>query len=68
MYKVGMVIPLTDQTEPDNTHESHNSQDRKTNPQSRRDIQAQPEEPLVGSCHSTDTWVGGLKDPLRVAR
>jgi hypothetical protein len=58
---------LTNQTQPDHANQSHDSQNRKTNPQGWCHVQAQPEESLIGSCHGADVRVGRLKDPVRVA-
>jgi len=60
-------VKLTNQTEPNDAHESHNRQDSQTHPESWCNIQAQPKEPLVGGCHGADAGIGGFKDPLRVA-
>lgn len=48
---------LTNQTEPDHSHKSHDSQNSQTHPESRCHIQAQPEEALVGGCHGANIGV-----------
>ena len=45
----------------------HERQDSEPNPQRRRGIQTQPEESLVCSGYGAGVWVGGFKDPMRVA-
>lgn len=60
------IVELTNQTQPDHAHQSHDGENRKTHPQSWCDVQAQPEETLIGGCHGADIGVGRLKDPVRV--
>ena len=57
---------LTDQNEPNETRfeDRHNCQ---SDPERRRDIQAQPEESLICRSDSPSIRVGGLKNPVRVA-
>lgn len=57
---------LTNETQPDDTDQPHNSQNSQSHPQSRCQIQAQPEEPLVRSGDGADIGVGGFKDPVGV--
>ena len=49
---------LTNQTEPNHTDQSHDSEDSQAHPESWGHIQAQPEESLVCGCHSADIWIG----------
>lgn len=58
---------LTNETQPDDTNQSHNGQNGQSHPQSRCQIQAQPEEPLVGGTDCPDIGIRGFKDPMRVA-
>lgn len=59
---------LTNETQPDHTDQPHNSQNGQSNPKSRCQVQAQPEETLVRGGDCADIGVGGFKDPVRVAR
>lgn len=58
---------LTNETQPDDANQSHDSQNGQSHPQSRGQIQAQPEEPLVCGSDCSDVGVGGFEDPVRVA-
>jgi hypothetical protein len=58
---------LTNETQPDHTDQPHNSQNGQSNPQSRCQVQAQPEETLVRGADCADIGVRGFKDPVRVA-
>lgn len=57
-------IKLTDQTQPNHILQPNNRQNRQGNPQRRRRVEAQPEEPFVGRVDGARGRVGALKDPV----
>lgn len=57
-------ITLTNQAQPDDANESYNGQNSQSYPQSRCDIETQPEEALVCGTDRAYTRVRGLEDPV----
>lgn len=59
---------LTNQTKPNNIVQSPDRQDRKSDPECRSRIHAQPEKPLVGSIDGACVRIRALEDPMRITR
>lgn len=60
-------MQLTNQAQPDHIVEPDDRQNRQSDPQRGRQVEAQPEEPLVRRVDGAGVGVRALEDPVRVS-